>query len=68
MTSPSIHDPQTADIAEARAEFIFRNRQLCDQTSYARLADSPPNAHAEALVLAKYIEARDAYLALVGAL
>ena len=60
-----ITDPQAADIQEAREEFEFRSRQLCDLGSYARLADMPPQRHAESLVLAKYIEARDAYLALV---
>ena len=62
-----VHDPQAADIAELKAEFEFRSRQLCDLGSYARLADMPPQRHAESLVLAKYIESRDAYLAMVTA-
>ena len=67
MTSISLHDAQTQDIAEARQEFEFRSRQLFDR-SYDRLADLPPNRLREDAVTRKYIEARDAYLALVGAL
>lgn len=62
MTRESI-----ADIAEARQEFEFRSRQLFDR-SYDRLADLPPNPLREDAVTRLYIEARDAYLALVGAL
>ena len=61
-------DEQEADLKEARAEFEFRSRQLFDLTSYARVADMPPNRLAERDVYAKYVEARDNWLKLVGAL
>ena len=64
----SLADQQTADIADARAEFLFRSRQLFDITSYARVADMPPNRLAEASVYELYEQARDEFLKLAGAI
>ena len=67
MTTDSIAEQQSADIAVAREEFEFRSRQLFDVSTYSRVADMPPNRHAEQQVYALYEQARDAYLAMVGA-
>ena len=68
LARSSIANTQTEDIADARAEFEFRSRQLFDAAPYARMAGMPPDRLAEARVYELYVEARDTYLALVGAL